>query len=82
MSDFRITVHLHTILQRQTPQGLKRRLELELPQGTTLADLLARLEIELSPDVMLLVVNGRIVELAYELKDGDIVNLMPALSGG
>ena len=71
MSDFRITVHLHTILQRQTPEGLKRRLELELPQGTTLAD-----------PSFTLVVNGRIVELAYELKDGDIVNLMPALSGG
>ena len=45
-------------------------------------DLLARLEIELSPDALLLVVNGRIVELDYELQDGDAVNLMPALSGG
>jgi len=82
MSNHRITVHLHTILQRQTPEGLLRRLELETPAGTTLADLLARLEIELSPDAMLLVVNGRVAELAYELQDGDTVNLMPALSGG
>jgi len=82
MCDYRITVHLHTILQRQTSEGLQRKLELGLAQGTSLADLLARLEIELSPEAMLLVVNGRIVDLTYELKDGDIVNLMPALSGG
>jgi molybdopterin converting factor small subunit len=82
MPDFRITVHLHTILQRQTPEGLQRRLELDLPPGTTLADLLVRLEIELDPEAMLLVVNGRIADLAYTLKDGDTVNLMPALSGG
>ena len=82
ISNCRITVHLHTILQRQTPQGLQRRLELETPPGTTLEDLLARLEIELSTEAMLLVVNGRIVELEYELQEGDTVNLMPALSGG
>ncbi|MBN1149396.1 MAG: MoaD/ThiS family protein [Anaerolineales bacterium] len=82
MPNHRIVVHLHTILQRQTPQGLQRRLELETPPATTLADLLARLEIELSPDAMLLVVNGRTAELDYELRDGDTVNLMPALSGG
>ena len=82
MSNYRVIVHLHTILQRQTPEGLQRRLELDLSPETSLADLLDRLEIELSPEAMLLVVNGRIVDLAYELKDGDVVNLMPALSGG
>jgi molybdopterin converting factor small subunit len=82
MPNNRITVHLHTILQRQTEDGLQRRLELDLPPGATVADLLALLEIELSPEAMLLAVNGRIVDLAHEIKDGDTVNLMPALSGG
>jgi len=82
MATIRVTIHLHTILQRQTAEGLQRRLELDLTPGTTLADLLERLEIELSPEAMLLVVNGRLRDLDYGLKEGDIVNLMPALSGG
>lgn len=77
-----LTVHLHTILQRQTSEGPLRRLDVELPPGATLADLLAFLEIELSPEALLLVVNGRLVNLGHTLQDGDTVNLMPALSGG
>ena len=77
-----VTVHLHTILQRQTPEGPLRILEVDMPEGTNLKDFLAQLEIELSPDALLLVVNGKIAELNYELQEGDIVNLMPALSGG
>lgn len=77
-----LTVHLHTILQRQTPEGPLRSLEVELPPGATLADLLGYLEVDLNPEALLLVVNGRLVELGYALQDGDTVNLMPALSGG
>ena len=77
-----VEVQLHTILQRQTPQGNLRRLDVHLPQGCAIQDLLDELEIELAPDALLLVVNGRMVEVDYILSDGDRVNLMPALSGG
>ena len=77
-----ITVHLHTILQRQTIEGPVRILDVKTPGGTNLADLLAQLEIKLSPESLLLVVNGRLVDLEHELQEGDVVNLMPALSGG
>jgi sulfur carrier protein ThiS len=73
---------LHTILGRSTPQGVLRFLEVELPQDSTLGDLLRRLEIELNPEAMLLVVNGRLAEVDDILKPGDRVNLMPAISGG
>ena len=77
-----VTVHLHTILQRETPDGLISRLEISLPDESTLAELIEHLEIPLSPDHMLLAVNRRMAELDQVLKDGDTVNLMPAISGG
>lgn len=77
-----VTVHLHTILQRETPDGLISRLEISLPDESTLAELIEHLEIPLSPDHMILAVNRRMAELDQVLKDGDTVNLMPAISGG
>ena len=77
-----VTVHLHTILQRHTPQGVLRNLDVELPEGSTVGDLLRQLDIELGPDALLLVVNGRLVEADQTLQPGDRVNLMPAISGG
>jgi sulfur carrier protein ThiS len=77
-----VTVHLHTILQRQTPEGLVGQLAISLPENTTMAELLDSLEIELEPEHLLLVVNGRTAELQRVLQDGDQVNLMPAISGG
>lgn len=78
----RVLVHLHTILQKETPEGTKRFLEVIMPPGSTLADLLKHLEIDLDPEAMLLVINGRTAELDRRLQDGDEVNLMPAISGG
>ena len=77
-----ITVHLHTVLQRQTPEGLVRQLELSLPANSTINDLLAQMEIDFPLDSLLLVVNGRLVEEDHILQEGDKVNLMPAVSGG
>jgi sulfur carrier protein ThiS len=77
-----LSVQLHTILQRQTTEGRVSQLQVSLPQGSTLAGLLAHLEIDLDPDALLLVVNGRLAELDHPLQEGDHVNLMPAISGG
>ena len=77
-----LQVHLHTILQRQTPEGLVSRLDVFMPQGSTLSDLIEHLDIELAPEHMLLAVNRRMAELDQVLHDGDMVNLMPAISGG
>jgi sulfur carrier protein ThiS len=82
IGEMNVTVHLHTTLQRQTPDGLLSRLELNLPEGTTLADLLAELDIRMDPDALLLVVNSRMAGEGQVLHPGDQVNLMPALSGG
>ena len=77
-----VTVHLHTSLQRQTPNGALRRLEVALPAGSTLADLLARLDVEFNHDSILLVINGRQADASQVLGESDEVHLIPALSGG
>lgn len=77
-----VTVHLHTILQRQTPAGLVDRLDFTLEEGSTLSDLLRQMELPLNPEALLLAVNGRVVDIEQPLAHGDRINLMPAISGG
>jgi len=77
-----VEVYLHTILQRHTAKGLQKQLRVTLPAGSRMVDLIRSLHIELDPEHMLLVVNGKVVELEHVLQDGDKINLMPALSGG
>ena len=77
-----ITVQLHTTLQRQTPEGWVRSLEVNMPDRGTISDLIDQLGITLTPDALLIAVNGRVAELQQELANGDQVNLMPAISGG
>ena len=82
MVDVTVTVHLHTTLQRRTPKGSLRRLDVTLPAGSTLADLLDRLALPRRDDSVLLVINGRQADAEQVLHDADEVHLIPALSGG
>ncbi|NJN53487.1 MAG: MoaD/ThiS family protein [Anaerolineae bacterium] len=77
-----VTVHLYTILQRQTPDGPQRQLEVLLPPGSTIADLIAYLGITLPEEAMLVVMNGRHTDTTHILHPHDHVHLMPAMSGG
>lgn len=77
-----IIVHLHSILQRQTPEGLLRRLEVELPEGSTIQELIEHLEIEIHPEHLLFALNGRFAEIDQALADGDVVHLIVPISGG
>ncbi len=78
----RVVVHLHTALQRKTPEGMRRRLEMTLSPASTLGDLLHTLDITPQDDAILLVVNGRQVDITQPLAEGDEIHLIPALSGG
>jgi len=77
-----VSVYLHTILQRHTPQGIVRQLDVTLPEGSDLLDLLRELQVEFDPEQIMLVVNGIMADEHTLLSDGDRVNLMPAISGG
>jgi molybdopterin converting factor small subunit len=61
---------------------LIRQLEVELPPGATLEYLMTREGIVIDSENYLLVVNSRNVEPDHVLKDGDDVDLIPAISGG
>jgi len=78
----RITVRLHTILRRETPEGIVDRVELNLPEGASVAQAVAQLAIERRPRTMLLVVNGKIVPEDRLLAEGDELRLVPGVSGG
>jgi sulfur carrier protein ThiS len=78
----RVSVRLHTVLRRKTPEGIVDRLEIDLPDGATVQTLLDVASIPLSGDALLLVVNGRIVKPEQVLSEGDQVRLVPAMSGG
>lgn len=77
-----VTVHLHTILQRETPEGMQRKLDVTLLSGSSIADLALDLGVELQLEALLLVVNGRIVQATDPLQEGDQVHFMPAFSNG
>ncbi len=59
-----------------------RRLEVSLPDASTVGDLLSAMEITMPLDSLLLAVNGRVADVDQVLKEGDQVNVMPAISGG
>jgi sulfur carrier protein ThiS len=73
-----VTVHLHTILQRQTPDGMQRQLDVTLLSGSKLEDLAYDLGLGLPADAIVWKVNGRFVTADRILMDGDQVHLIPA----
>ena len=77
-----ITVYLHTILQKKTAEGVLRSLELSVPEGSKVEDVLACLEIKIYPDDLLITVNGQVADESQVLFTGDRVDLIPAISGG
>jgi len=77
-----ITVRLHTILRRETPQGIVDRLTLDLPNGSTVGQAVERIDMPTRPRTMLLVVNGKIVQGDHVLAEGDELRLVPGISGG
>ena len=78
----KVTVRLFGTLSRsypgyQHPQGM----EVEIPDGATVKDLLAVLEI---PDsqVPVVIVEGRVLRADDEVRSGALVNVMQPIQGG
>jgi len=77
-----IVVQLHTILQITSANGLIRKINYQLDANATVSDLITRLNLSLSPNEILIVINGQVVEMYTVIHDGDIIHLIPAISGG
>ena len=73
----------------------QRALDLELPEGATVATVMERVKEMASPDVesmivdrerggyrLVVLVNGRRAGVDTSLRDGDVVSLLPPLGGG
>ncbi|MBL7202544.1 MAG: MoaD/ThiS family protein [Anaerolineae bacterium] len=70
-------------LRERYPQGIRAGspLEIDLPEGSTLADLIDRLALP-REKVRVIYVNGRARKLDYRLVPGDEVGVFPAIGGG
>ena len=77
-----IFVHLHTIYQKQTEKGLVNQIKLAYQVGQTIKELRDFLELEINEESTLFVVNGKMEDLDYLIKDGDAIHFIPAISGG
>jgi sulfur carrier protein ThiS len=77
-----VQVHLFSLLREHLPPGGERgRATVTLPEGTTVADLIAHLGI--TRRVRLAIVNGTQEENHQRrLQDGDHVKLFPTMVGG
>ena len=78
----KVDVCLFATLGRYLPPGSPRdRVTLELPQHTTVGQVVASLGIPIDLET-LRVVNGRDAELDQVLRDGDVLSIFPPLAGG
>ncbi len=60
---------------------LPRRPALRAPAGQTVLEALQAARVEL-PQPVIVVANGHTVDLNYQLQAGDVVRLIPQISGG
>jgi sulfur carrier protein ThiS len=77
-----VSVHLHTTLQRQSPEGRISRVEMNLPEGATIEHAIQGLAISMDREALILVLNNRIAEVEAVLTHGDRLDIVPAISGG
>jgi sulfur-carrier protein len=78
----RVNVGVFGPLRETFPDlALGESLEVELPDGTTVGELVERLELQ-ADQVKVVFVNHRIRQDGYELQDGDRVGIFPPVGGG
>ncbi len=80
MATIHITVRLFSILRHRDGQIIDR-LELEMPAGSCIGDVLERLQVvaELEP---VLALNNEVADESAALADGDQLAIIPSVAGG
>ena len=82
MANIKIFIQLHTIAQMKTSKGVENKINLEISAGTSAIDIINQLNLELGWDDLLVIINQKIISPSYILQDGDILQIIPAISGG
>jgi len=78
----KITVKLFGELKRKMPDYRPDRgLEMDIPEGSKVADLLALLGIPTSPGATV-IMEGRVLPLEEKLINGSLINLFHVMYGG
>lgn len=72
-----VSVQMGKIFPKQIPGGWPQQFEVTLLSGSTLADLISDLGVNLPLEALLLMVNDQTAEPDRILVDGDLVKLMP-----
>jgi sulfur carrier protein ThiS len=74
-----INITLHGILRDYLPRQARGKTSLTLPAGTTIADVVAQLEIKQNVSAA---INGDEVDTSYILQDGQGLDLFRLIAGG
>ena len=77
-----VEIHLHASLRLENRERAGQIISVDLPENSSINDLIDQLAIDIDPVHMLVVLNGRTSELDQKLNEGDVLNLMTAVSGG
>jgi molybdopterin converting factor small subunit len=78
-----IELRLFASLRKKLPPGSPRgKCSLDLPEGTTFAQLLERMQIPAKSAQMVLFNGEQDKSLDRVLRDGDVVSVFPPLAGG
>jgi len=78
----RVRVKLFGLLGRRFPDhDLEKGMEVEVPDGVRIGELLARLEISKKEDAVV-TVNGLVQRTDAALRDGDLVHIFQSVVGG
>jgi sulfur carrier protein len=72
---------VHVRLFATFREGRFKEKEIDFPEGTTLADLLANLKIK-EQQARILLVNGVAAETDRKLAPNDIISIFPPMAGG
>ena len=81
-SQISVKIFLHATLIKYSADGKTRKLQVSLPAGSTINDLIKKLGINQSEHNLLLSINGKVAEEKQMIMDNDSVHLMIPLSGG
>jgi sulfur carrier protein ThiS len=78
----KISLKLIATYRKLLPEGTQgATIELQIPEGTTVAELMDRFGVPMD-ESSVVVVNGHVPVEAQPLREGDVVTAFPALAGG
>ena len=79
----KIELRLFASLRKRLPPGSPRgKCDLELPDGTTIGQLLLRMDIPRASAQMVLVNGDHDSDFERALRDGDVLSVFPPVAGG